>query len=276
MATTGSIRGVGIGLRHEHFGVIADTARELDFLEIIPENFVAVGGRNRQTLLACRERWPILAHGVSVSVGGPDPLAGEYLEGLRALLDELQTPFYTDHLCYAAIGGTYFHDLLPLPISDEAVRLTAARIRELSERLQRPVAVENISYYCEMPGGGGLTEPEFVRAVVEEADCGLLLDVNNVFVNARNHERDPNAWLDALPLERTLQIHVAGHVQEDGRLVDNHGAPVVDTVWTMYARALRRTGDVPTLLEWDTDIPPLDRVLDEADRARAIYREVIG
>lgn len=264
-------RGVGIGLRREHFAAIERTDRTVDWLEIIPENYVGHGGAPRRHLARCSERWPVIAHGVSMSLGGPDPLPGDYVDGLRRLLDELQAPFYTDHLCYATIGGVNFYDLLPLPFTEEAVRHTAARIRELQDRLERPVAVENISYYAVMPGPS-MSEGQFVTAVVEEADCGLLLDVNNVYVNARNHGEDPLANLEALPLHRTRQVHIAGHVEEGGRLIDTHGRALVDPVWELYAQALSRVGPVPTLLEWDTDIPELDVVLDEADRARALWK----
>lgn len=268
---TAPLQGVGIGLRREHFAAIERCERALDWLEIIPENYVGHGGIARRNLARCRERWPVVAHGVSLSLGGPDPLPADYVAGLRRLLDELGAPFYTDHLCYATIEGINFYDLLPLPFTDEAVRHTAARIRELADRLERPVAVENISYYAQMPGGA-LDEGQFVTAVVEEAGCGLLLDVNNVYVNAINHGQDPQASLLALPLHRTLQIHIAGHIEEGGRLLDTHGRPLVDPVWALYEEALARVGPVPTLLEWDTDIPALDRVLDEADRARVLWQ----
>ena len=267
-----SPQGVGIGLRREHFAAIEQCDRELDWLEIIPENYVGHGGVVRRNLARCRERWPVVAHGVSLSLGGPDPLDAVYVAELKQLLDEIEAPFYTDHLCYATIGGNNFYDLLPLPFTEEAVRHTAARIRELADRLERPVAVENISYYAKMPGGT-MAEGEFVSAVVREADCGLLLDVNNVFVNARNHDEDPRAALEGLPYERTMQIHIAGHIEQGGRLLDTHGRPLVTEVWELFAHALTLTGPVPTLLEWDTDIPELTRVLDEADRARAIWRE---
>jgi uncharacterized protein len=263
--------GVGIGLRREHFGAIEACERRVDWLEIIPENYVDQGGLVQRNLARCRERWPVIAHGVSLSLGGPDPLPEPYVTGLRRLLDELQAPFYTDHLCYATIDGVNFYDLLPLPFTEEAVRHTAVRIRELADRLERPVAVENITYYAVMPGGR-MSEGEFVSAVVEEAGCGLLLDVNNVYVNAMNHGEDPLAVLEALPLHRTLQIHIAGHVEEGGRLLDTHGRPLADPVWRLYEQALARVGPVPTLLEWDTDIPALDRVLDETDRARAVWQ----
>ncbi|MCX4244993.1 DUF692 domain-containing protein [Paraliomyxa miuraensis] len=271
--TTTQPTGVGIGLRREHFAAIEQCERRVGWLEIIPENYVAHGGHALANLRWCAERWPVVAHGVSLSVGGPDPLDEDYLVGLRRLLDELRAPFYTDHLCYATIGGVNFYDLLPLPFSEEAVHHTAARIRQLADRLERPVAVENISYYATMPGGT-MSEGQFVSAVVEEADCGLLLDVNNVYVNAQNHREDPRASLAALPLHRTMQIHIAGHVKEGERIIDNHGRPLIEPVWALYEQALQAVGPVPTLLEWDTDIPALDRVLDEADRAQAIWERV--
>ena len=266
-------RSIGIGLRREHFAAITSCELALDLLEIVPENFVDHGGHPRAVLRACAERWPIAVHGVSLSLGGPDPIDHGYLRRLKALLDELGVPLYTDHLCYASIGGVAFHDLLPLPFSDEAVMHTAARIREVADALERPVAVENISYYATMPGSA-LAEGEFVRAVVEEADCGLLLDVNNAFVNGMNHARDPADVLFELPLERTVHIHLAGHCPEDGRLVDDHGAPVDDAVWALYRMVLARIGPRPTVVEWDTRIPPLARVVAEADRARALVTEL--
>ncbi len=268
-----SVHGVGIGLRREHFAEIESCGRVVDWLEIIPENYVGVGGYARRNLEHCRGRWPMLAHGVSLSLGGPDPLDASYIAGLKALLDELEAPFYTDHLCYATIGGANFYDLLPVPFTEEAVRHCAGRIRELADRLERPVAVENVSYYAKMPGSR-LSEGQFVRAVVEEAGCGLLLDVNNVYVNARNHGDEPRASLEALPLDRTMQIHIAGHETEGERLIDTHGRPLVDEVWALYREALTRVGPVPVLLEWDTQIPSLDRVLDEADRARVMFTEI--
>jgi uncharacterized protein (UPF0276 family) len=266
--------GVGIGLRREHFAALPTCEHAIGLLEIVPENFVGHGGRARAVLRACAERWPIAAHGVSLSLGGPDPIDHAYVRGLKTLLDELAVPLYTDHLCYASIGGISFHDLLPLPFSGEAVMHTARRIRELADALERPVAVENISYYATMPGSE-LDEGDFVRAVVEEADCGLLLDVNNAYVNARNHGLDPEAVLFALPLERTVHVHLAGHCPEDGRLVDDHGAPVDDAVWSLYGAVLARIGPRPTIVEWDTKIPPLARVLAEADRARALADEFV-
>ncbi len=268
---------VGIGLRRPHFGTLPETSRPLDFLELIPENYIGGpaprGGRDAQVLRACAARWPILAHGVSMSLGGPDPLDHSYIRGLKRLLDQLDAPFYTDHLCFTTTGGRSTYDLLPLPFNDDAVLHTAGRIRELADALERPVGVENISYYAQMPGST-LDEGAFVTAVVEEADCLLLLDVNNVYVNAQNHGADPSEMLAALPIDRACQIHLAGHVQEGPRLIDHHGAPVCDAVWDLYREALRLIGPRPTLIEWDTLIPELDLVLDQADLARAVMAEI--
>lgn len=268
--------GVGIGLRPCHYDAIVACERPLDWLEIIPENYVDRGGRHPAVLARVAERWPVIAHGVSTSIAGPDPFDREYLAGLRRLLDRLDPPFYSDHLCYAAAGGRTTFDLLPVPRCEEAVLHVAARARELADRLERPLVLENITYYATMPGST-MGEGEFITAVLEAAECGLLLDLNNVYVNARNHGRDPLADLDELPLARTRQIHLAGFTPDlDGILLDSHGSAVADGVWELYRAVIERLGPVPTLIEWDTDIPVLDRVLDEADRARAIVREVTG
>jgi hypothetical protein len=263
-------QGIGIGLRREHYDAILETTRRVDWLEFVPENFIDRDGKGPRALRACAERWPMIPHGVSVSLGGPDPLDRGYLRRLRELLDAVDAPYYSDHLCYTAIDGETFHDLLPLPFSEEAVEHVAARIRMVADILERPVVVENITYYAEMPGSR-LGEGEFVGAVLERADCHLLLDLNNVYVNAINHRRDPLQALWALPVERTCHVHLAGYsIEPDGRLLDDHGSKIDSTVLEMYAQFVGRTGPVSTLLEWDTRVPALDDVLDEADRARAV------
>ncbi|HYO72581.1 MAG TPA: DUF692 domain-containing protein [Archangium sp.] len=265
--------GAGIGLRREFHARLPETSRALDWVEIIPENFLTRGGRPQRALDACVERWPVLPHGVALNIGGPEPLDEDYLSRLKALVERVDAPFFSDHLCYSRLRGAYLHDLLPLPFSEEAVEHVVPRVREVTERVDRPFLLENPSYYARMPGGT-LDEAAFLRHVAEEADCGLLLDVNNVYVNARNHGYDPRAFVDALPLERVVQIHLAGHEQQPGVIIDTHGAPVCDEVWSLYRYVLERTGPVSTLLEWDQDIPSLEAVLDEADRARAVLAEV--
>jgi uncharacterized protein len=265
--------GVGIGLRREFYARLPETSRALDWVEIVPENFLTLGGRPQRALEACRERWPVLPHGVALNVGGPEPLDEAYLSGLQALVERLDAPFFSDHLCYARLGGAYLYDLLPLPFSAEAVEHVAPRVREVQARVGRPFLLENPSYYARMPGGT-LAEADFLRHVAEEADCGLLLDVNNVYVNACNHGYEPRAFVDALPLERVGQLHLAGHERRPDVLLDTHGAPVCDEVWSLYRYVLERTGPVPTLIEWDQDIPSLEAVLDEADRARELLQAV--
>lgn len=271
--TERSVAGVGIGLRKELARQLFATERSVDWLEIIPENFLTQGGWRRAMLDQAIERWPVVSHGVCLSVGGPEPLDGDYLDKLRRLLDRLETPFFSDHACYERAHGRFFHDLLPLPFTEEAALWAGRRAREAADRVGRPLILENITYYAEMPTSA-LSEGEFLTRLLEESGCGLLLDVNNVYVNAINHGRAPRDVLNELPLDRVRQIHLAGHEPEDDLLIDNHGSAVRDEVWALYREALERTGPKPTLIEWDTNIPPLDRVLDQADHARDILHDV--
>jgi uncharacterized protein (UPF0276 family) len=265
--------GAGIGLRRSFYESLPSTQRTVDWLEIIPENFLALGGRSQRALDACAERWTVLPHGVGLNIGGPDPLDEEYLSGLAALVRRVDSPFFSDHLCYSRLGGVYLHDLLPLPFNEETVEHVVPRVREVVARVGRPFLLENPSYYANMPGGT-LAEAAFLRHVAEQADCGLLLDVNNIYVNAQNHGYDSRAFVDALPLDRVVQIHLAGHDRYPDVIIDTHGAPVCDEVWSLYRYVLERTGPVSTLIEWDQDIPSMEAVMDEADRARAMLGEV--
>lgn len=269
----GSPQGVGIGLRRNHYDALLETGRQIDWLEYVPENFVFQGGFRRRAFDACCSRFPLVAHGVSLSVGGPDPLNFEFLGGLKELLRQAKATYFSDHLCFSSAGGHAFHDLLPLPFSEEAVKHTADRARQVADFLELPLVLENITYYAEMPGAS-MSEGEFVSAVLQESGAGLLLDVNNAYLNAVNHGREPLSVLEELPLERVRHIHLAGHVRDGDVLLDNHGTKISDPVWALYKQVLRRTGPQPTLIEWDTNIPSLDRVLDEADAARVIYQEV--
>ena len=262
-------KGIGIGLRQCHFDAVLSSTRTLDWLEFVPENFVGRGGRDKRILEACAERWPLIPHGVSASLGGPDVIDAAWVTELRHLLDAFACQAYSDHLCWVSAGGTTFYDLLPVPFSAAAVSHVVASIRELTDRLEREIWLENISYYAVMPGSS-MDEGSFVRAVVEESGCGLLLDLNNVYVNAMNHGHDPREVLWKLPVERTRQIHLAGFLREGSWLIDHHGAAISQPVWELYREVVAEIGPVPTLVEWDTDIPGLDIVLDEADKARAI------
>ena len=268
--------GFGVGLRTPFATEIATTARAVDWLEVTPENWVTLGGRKRRMLDACIERFAVVPHTVSLSVGGRDPLDPAFLSAIDALCRRTRAPWWSDHLCYSTVNGAYTHDLLPLPLSDEAADLAIARVRQVMERVETPFLVENITFYAHMPGGN-LDEATFLGRVVEESGCGLLLDVNNVWVNARNHGFDARAFIDRLPLHAVRQIHVAGHTRKDGVIIDTHIGPIIDEVWALYRHALSRIGHpVATLVEWDQDIPPLDEVLDEVDRARAEAAAALG
>jgi uncharacterized protein len=268
-----AVRGIGIGLRRDFHDELLQSPRggAVDWLEIVAENFMGMGGRPARVLAAARERWPIVAHGVALSVGGPDPL-DPYLAAVKPLLDSLAVPFFTDHLCYASLGGFQSFDLLPLPFHEAAVEHVAERARQAQNRLERPLLLENITYYAAMPGSDR-SEATFLHEVLAEANCGLLLDLTNVYVNALNHGHDPRAQLELLPLSRVGQIHLAGPSRDGDLWLDTHSTKVPAPVWELYRETLARTGPVPTLIEWDQSIPSLDAVLDEAERARQIYQE---
>jgi len=266
---TSRIQGFGVGLRRPFAADLPSTTRRLDWIEITPENWVRFGGLRRLWLDACAERWPIVPHSVSLSIGGPDPLDDAFLDATAALCQRLDAPWWSDHVCWTVAGGQYLNDLFPLPFSDEAVAHTAARVKAAEARVGCPLALENATFYAHMPGGT-MDEAAFVRAVIEAGDCGLLLDVNNVYVNSLNHGGDPRDFIDRMPLDRVWQIHVAGHTPTDGTVIDTHIGPVIDPVWALYRYTIARAGRViPTLVEWDQEIPALDVVLDEVDRARA-------
>ncbi|WAS95414.1 DUF692 domain-containing protein [Nannocystis punicea] len=259
--------GVGVLLLHEYAEALLEADPALDFIEVMPENWARFGGRRRRLFDACRERWPAVAHSISLSVGGPEPIDGEFLAMIAALSPTLG--WWSDHLCFGRIGGGYTHALLPLPHSEEAVAHVVRRVKEVQARLGRELVLENVATYARLPVDA-LAEPAFVRAVVEEADCGLLLDVGNVVVNAHNHGLDPEAYVDALPLTRVREIHVAGHRPRGPLLLDDHTGPVPESVWALYRRTIRAAGRaIPTIVEWETEIPPVEALLAEVARARS-------
>ncbi len=271
-----AIRGIGLGLRRPFASDLLKTDRRVDWLEVTPENWVNLGGQRAHLFAACAERWPMISHSVSLSIGGPDPLDGALLSALEALRRQVKFEFWSDHLCYSSANGRQLHDLFPLPFNEEAVEHVAGRVREAQARVDAPLLLENASFYANMPGGT-MDEPGFVRAVVERAGCGLLLDVNNVYVNSLNHGFDPRAYIDQMPLERVRELHLAGHTPMDGVVIDTHIGPIPDAVWELYRYTLEKAGRlVPTLIEWDQEIPPVDVVLDELDRAREHASAVLG
>ncbi len=267
-----AIEGVGLGFRLGLADAMLSAPQsQARFIEVCPENYVGVGGRRARLLHAARERWPVVCHGLCGDLAGLAPMQMELLTQVKAMLKEVGARWYSDHLCMTHIAGAEIHELLPLPFNGEAVRRTAQRVRQVQDFLELPMAVENVSAYGDMPGGE-MTEPEFVTAVLEEADCGLLLDVNNVYVNAFNFGFEPRDYIDALPLERVIQIHVAGHFQEaPDILLDTHAMPIADPVYDLFAYTMERLPrDVPVLLERDGNFPPLSELEDELIRLRSI------
>ena len=260
--------GVGIGLRTVHYGHILKEWPKIDWFEALSENFLETGGRPTWVLDQVAERYPVVLHGVSLSIGSTDPLDRDYLAKLKALADRTRTPWVSDHLCWTGVMGRNSHDLLPMPYTQEALRHTIARVKQVSEILERPLVLENPSSYVEF-AASTLTEWEFLRHLAEEADCGLLLDVNNVYVSSVNHSFDPKAYIDGIPAERVVQYHVAGHTNKGTHILDTHSDHALPEVWELYRRAWARTGPTATLYEWDEKIPEFDVVHAEAKKALA-------
>jgi len=267
MASISRIHGAGLGLKRElipqlQAGYGNSAIATIGFLEIAPENWIGVGGRAGKNLTWLAERFPLVAHGLSLSLGGPDPLNETFLGQVKQFLDRWQIPLYTEHLSYCSDGG-YLYDLLPIPFTYEAVRYVAARIRRTQEILERRIAIENASFYVAAPISD-MDELTFLKAVLEEADCDLHLDTNNIYVNSVNFGFDPHDFLRGIPGERIVYAHVAGHDREGPDLaIDTHGQDVIDPVWALLKEAYAQFGIFPTLLERDTNIPPLPDLLQE-------------
>jgi uncharacterized protein (UPF0276 family) len=259
--------GYGVGLRRPHYKVILEERPTIDWFEIISENFMADGGRPFEVLEGIRANYPVVMHGVALSLGSADPLNRAYLRDLAALARRVEPAWISDHLCWTGVGGKNLHDLLPLPYTGEAVRHCARRIRQVQDFLGRRILIENISSYLEYRCSR-LGEAEFVAAVAEEADCAILLDLNNVYVNSFNHHFDPVHYVDALPAKRIVQFHLAGFSDCGSHLMDTHDHPVSQPVWALYEHAVRRFGPLPTLIEWDDRIPPLTELAAVAAMAR--------
>jgi uncharacterized protein (UPF0276 family) len=258
--------GIGLGLRTVHYGHILEHWPAVDWFEIISENYMHTAGRPLDFLDKIAERYPIVMHGVSLSIGSTDPLDVAYLAELKALARRTRAAWVSDHLCWTGVTGKNTHDLLPMPYTEEALRHTTQRVREVQDYLEMPILLENPSSYVEF-AGSTMSEWAFLAALAKEADCGLLLDVNNIYVSAFNHGFEPREYLDAIPFERVAQMHVAGHTRHATHIVDTHIGPVIDPVWALAEDAYRRSGGTSILLEWDAEIPPFDEVHREALRA---------
>jgi uncharacterized protein len=264
--------GIGIGLRVPHYQHILERKPVVDWFEIISENYMVDGGRPLAILDQILERYRVVQHGVSMYFGSAEPLNREHLRRLKALVKRTKTPWLTDHLCWGSVDGRYTHDLLPMPYTSEAAAVAARKIREARDFLEISIAVENVSSYAEFHVSE-MTEWEFLNEVAEQADCGVLLDVNNIYVSSRNHNFDACEYVDNVLAERVAQIHIAGHSKFEKYILDTHDHPVIDPVWKLYELAIGRVGPTATLLEWDDRIPSFDEVHAEARKAER-YIEV--
>ena len=265
------VHGAGLGLRRDFLSAAAERPpAQVDFWEVAPENWIGIGGRNGRLFRSMTERFPFVCHGLSLSIGSPAPLDLEFVRRLKAFLDEHRIRAYTEHLSYCSDDG-HLYDLMPIPFTEEAVHHVARRVRQVQDILERPMALENVSYYA--APGKEMDEIDFVNAVLEEADCGLHLDVNNIYVNAINHGYDPVEFLIRLPGERIVYAHIAGHhVEAPDLLVDTHGADIIDPVWGLLGTAYRQFGVFPTLLERDFNIPPFDELVTEVESISRLQR----
>ena len=260
--------GIGIGLRTVHFGEILAGKPALDWFEVLSENFMDTGGRPLHVLERVVERYPVALHGVSLSIGSTDPLDRGYLQKLKSLATRTRAAWVSDHLCFTGVLGRNTHDLLPLPYDEATLRHVSRRVKQVQDALERPLVLENPSTYLAY-ARSSMTEWEFLQALCDATGCGLLLDVNNVYVSSYNHGFDPRQYIDAVPADRVVQVHLAGHTNKGTHIVDTHDGRAIAAVWKLYARLTARTGPVSTLFEWDAKIPPLAVVVKEAEKARA-------
>ena len=265
--------GVGVGFRLPHYPKVLEEHPAMDWFEVISENFMGDGGKPIDNLDRLRSHYRVIPHGVSLSIGASPPLDRASLTKLRALLRRIDPPWFSDHLCWTGVEGANIHDLLPLPHTKAAVAHVVARVRQVQDTLERPFALENVSSYLTYTDSA-MPEWEFLSEIAEKADCGILLDCNNIYVSSRNHGFDGNDYVDAIPAERIVQVHLAGHTDKGLYLLDTHSDHVKDEVWDLYRRTIRRTGPVSTLIEWDEDIPTWEVLAEEARMARALRDEV--
>ena len=267
--------GFGLGLRQPHYTDILETRPDVGWFEIISENYMEAGGQPLSILDRVREDYPIVMHGVSMSIGGSDPLNEDYLQKIKDLIARIEPEWYSDHLCWTGLNGTNMHDLLPLPYTVEAVNHVAERISRVQDFIGRRLTLENVSSYVSYDCSE-MSEWEFLAEVTDRADCDILLDVNNVYVSAYNHEFDARAYIDAVPASRVRQIHLAGHDNNGTHIIDTHDHPVCEDVWDLYEYTVGKLGAVPTMIERDANIPPLPELLAELDRARKIEAAVLA
>jgi uncharacterized protein (UPF0276 family) len=271
-----TIKGFGLGLRSEHYAAFESASQtRVDWLEILSENYLVPGGAPLWHLDRIRRDFPMVMHGVSLNIGGTDPLNLDYLRDLKALVQRVQPGWVSDHLCWTGTQGVNLHDLLPVPYTRETLRHVSERIQRVQDFLGRRLVIENPSTYVAF-SADQMPEWEFVAEMLQLADCELLLDVNNVYVSSVNHGFDPRHYIDALPAARVRQIHLAGHETHDGYLIDTHDHPVCEAVWQLYAYTLQHCGSVPSMIERDDNIPALEDLLDELDQARQVHAQALA
>jgi uncharacterized protein (UPF0276 family) len=261
--------GYGLGLRKEHYEAVLTERPDVDWFEIISENYMVEGGKPLDYLTRIREHYPMVMHGVSMSIGSTEPLDFNYLKKLKALIKRVEPAWFSDHLCWTGVDGINLHDLMPLPYTEEAVQHVAERVSQVQDYMGRRMLLENVSSYVSY-SDSQMSEWEFLSAVSERADCLILLDINNIYVSAYNHNFDASSYLNAVPAERVYQIHLAGHTHENDLIIDTHDHPIADPVFELYAAAVQRFGRVSTMVERDDNIPPLAELLAELDQVRHI------
>ena len=274
-ATKPPFLGFGLGLRPQHYREILDSMPKVDWFEVISENYMIRGGQPLRMLDHFRERYPLVMHGVSLSIASTGPLDMEYLQRLKTLTERVNPKWISDHLCWTGVHGVNLHDLLPIPYTKEALDHVVQRVTQVQDFLGRRLTLENVSSYVTF-GQSEMTEWEFVSEVATRADCWLLFDVNNVYVSAFNHGFDAGAFLRGVPRDRVVQFHVAGHSHEESHIIDTHDHPVCREVWDLYRAAVAHFGPVSTMIERDDNIPPLAELVDELNHARGIAAEVLG
>ncbi len=264
----------GLGLRPDHYEEILAGPKQVDWFEVISENYMVPGGKPLHYLDRIRADYPMVMHGVSLSIGSSDPLNQDYLRELKKLADRIEPEWFSDHLCWTGVQGKNMHDLLPLPYTEEALGHVVERVKRVQDYIGRPMLIENVSSYVTF-AQSALSEWDFLAEVARRADCNILLDVNNIYVSGFNHDFKPHDYFAGIPGERIKQIHLAGHSNYGNHIIDTHDADVIDPVWTLYGDAVRRFGQIPTMIERDGNIPPYQDVVNELQRARQIAHEAL-
>ncbi|WP_045096768.1 MNIO family bufferin maturase [Legionella fallonii] len=267
--------GFGLGLRPDYYEEILTQKPDLDWFEILTENYLVPGGKPLYYLEKIREHYPIVMHGVSLSIGSTDPLDINYLKQLKELASQVEPSWISDHLCWTGVQGLNMHDLLPIPYTQQAIQHIVARIQQIQDYLGRPILIENVSSYLTFKQSE-MTEWEFVLEIIKQAGCYVLLDVNNIYVSSVNHQFNPMDYINAMPADRVAQIHLAGHSNYGDYIIDTHDAPVIQPVWDLYAATIKRLGNISTMVERDDNMPPLEELLGEVHRARQISQQLLN